>query len=175
MYVCARSNPDVFRVPRKSKKFDELLQTATKKVLQHTVWGTEGRMLFEVDREYLVQMPRPEQRLWQARTRARTHSHTHTFTLTHSHTHTLTHSHTHTLTQQATKCAALCRSRKNDHISVSTLLEREPPFPDEPWRVDRITVQRDREIFMSGGYKDGPWPRSVYHPMYGWRFNGRSK
>ena len=96
MYVCARSNPDVFRVPRKSKKFDELLQTATKKVLQHTVWGTEGRMLFEVDREYLVQMPRPEQRLWQARTRARTHSHTHTFTLTHSHAHTLTHSHTHT-------------------------------------------------------------------------------
>ena len=50
-------------------------------------------------------------------------------------------------------------------------LERPPAYPGKPWKISRSQVRRDAEIFYGGGYRDKPWPRSVYHPFFGWMFN----
>ena len=124
-------------MPTGRKNFEKALQLATKEQLLHTVWGSERRVLLDVDAPYLATMSKRQCLDWQVHT----HTHTRTHTHTHAHTHTLTHT-------QATKQATRCRSRLHDDISVDVLTARPPAFPDQPWRVDRAQVRRDREILL---------------------------
>ena len=59
--------------------------------------------------------------------------------------------------------AVKCKSRKYDHISVKSLVSREPPNPAKPWRPDYKQVKRDREVFNAGGYQDGRLPHRQYY------------
>ena len=119
------SSPGILRVPRDRRNLDKLLREASRKRLLHTCWGKELRLFNQVDPEYFASMGSEEQRIWTVSSCSRTH----------------TQRHTPTHTPQATKCAVMCRSRINDHVSVKSLAQRKPPYPDEPWRVDRAQVK----------------------------------